>query len=126
MNCPKCRSIMESVRFGDIEVDRCTGCEGLWFDALEDRDLRKQKGSEALDTGDAATGAEHDSHGKIDCPRCGIRMVRMVDREQPHVWYESCADCHGSFFDAGEFRDLKKRTIAELFRRSRRGERPLD
>lgn len=125
MNCPKCRSTMDPVQFDGIEVDRCTGCEGLWFDALEDRDLRTRKGSEALDTGDAGIGAKHDSQGRIDCPRCGICMVRMVDREQPHVWYESCPRCHGSFFDAGEFRDLKTRSIAELFRRSRRGERPL-
>ena len=125
MNCPKCRAAMEIVEFDGIEVDRCTGCLGLWFDALEDRDLRGRKGSESLDTGDAAIGASHDGQGTIDCPRCARRMIRMVDREQPHVWYEACVICHGSFFDAGEFRDLKTRTIAELFRRSRRGERPL-
>ena len=125
MNCPKCQSSMESIQFEGTEVDRCTGCKGLWFDALEDRDLRKRKGSEALDTGAKETGAKQDTQGKINCPKCGTRMIRMVDREQPHVWYESCATCFGNFFDAGEFRDLKKKTIADLFRRARKGERPL-
>jgi len=116
---------MQPVRFGEIEVDRCTQCQGLWFDAHEDRDLRHRKGAEALDIGDAKVGAARDAEGKVDCPRCRTRMVRMVDREQPHVWYESCSVCHGTFFDAGEFRDLKDRTIADRFRRMRKGERPL-
>jgi Zn-finger nucleic acid-binding protein len=35
-------------------------------------------------------------------------MLRMVDAQQPHIWYETCEECGGSFFDAGEFRDLKR------------------
>lgn len=125
MNCPKCQSRMEQIGFEGIEVDRCTGCQGLWFDALEDRELRGRKGAEKIDTGSRKTGEKHDGNGKIRCPRDGAGMVRMVDREQPHIWYESCSACFGTFFDAGEFRDLKKRTIGDLFRRVRKGERPL-
>jgi Zn-finger nucleic acid-binding protein len=32
MNCPKGSAAMEIVGFDGIEVDRCTGCLGLWFD----------------------------------------------------------------------------------------------
>jgi Zn-finger nucleic acid-binding protein len=116
---------MEPVKYEGIEVDRCTGCQGMWFDALEDRELRAKKGSEKLDTGSGKTGARHDAKGKIRCPRDGAMMIRMVDRDQPHVWYESCSSCYGTFFDAGEFRDLKQRSIGDLFRRLRKGERPL-
>ena len=125
MTCPKCGSSMQPVTFEGIEVDRCTGCQGLWFDALEDRDLRAKKGAESIDVGSAATGAEHDAKGKIDCPRCGTRMVRMVDADQPHVWFEQCGVCHGRFFDAGEFRDVKNWSFADLFRHWRKGERPM-
>ena len=41
MNCPKCSAEFETVSFKDIEVDRCTGCKGLWFDMLEKDDLVK-------------------------------------------------------------------------------------
>ena len=125
MNCPKCKSPMEQVEFGGVEVDRCTGCQGLWFDAFEDRDLRRKPGSEKLDTGSAKVGEKRDVQGKINCPRDGASMIRMVDRDQPHVWYESCSVCYGVFLDAGEFRDLKQRSIGDLFRRLRKGERPL-
>src|SRR5687768_1888151 len=106
MNCPKCGKALKTVSFAGTEVEKCSSCGGLWFDALEDRDLRQTKGAaERLDTGDAAKGRKQDAQGKVDCPRCKARMIRMVDREQAHIWYENCPVCHGSFFDAGEFRD---------------------
>lgn len=46
MNCPKCSAEFETISFNDIEVDRCTGCKGLWFDVLKKDDLLKIKGSE--------------------------------------------------------------------------------
>jgi len=45
MNCPKCSAEFETISFNDIEVDRCTRCKGLWFDALKKDDLLKIKGS---------------------------------------------------------------------------------
>jgi Zn-finger nucleic acid-binding protein len=44
-------------------------------------------------------------------------MVRMVDPDQTHIWYERCSSCRGSFFDAGEFRDLSTHSIADFFKR---------
>ena len=43
-------------------------------------------------------------------------MIRMVDLDQPHIWYESCKVCKGVYFDAGEFKDFSKRTFADFFR----------
>ena len=52
MQCPKCAHDMEKMTYKDIEVDRCTLCKGLWFDALEHEALRDTPGSEAIDSGD--------------------------------------------------------------------------
>ena len=125
MNCPKCQSRMETVEYEKVEIDRCTSCGGLWFDAMEQQDLRNLKGAKKIDTGDKKVGAKRDKEGKIECPRCRARMIRMVDRTQAHIWFESCPVCYGSFLDAGEFRDLTTHTIADVFRRLRKGERPL-
>jgi hypothetical protein len=43
-------------------------------------------------------------------------MLRMVDVEQHHIWYESCAVCYGKWFDAGEFKDLQEESIVDFFR----------
>ena len=52
----------------------------------------------------------------IDCPHCSTPMLKMVDVRQPHIWYEGCPSCFGVFFDAGEFRDYKERTVIDFFR----------
>jgi uncharacterized protein len=120
MECPKCQARMEAVRFEDIEVDRCVRCGGLWFDVLEQEELRGRAGSEAIDTGPTWQAPMHDVQPRVFCPIDGALMIRMVDAAQPHIWVESCPVCRGTFFDAGEFTDFKERTIAELFRRGHR------
>ena len=51
-------------------------------------------------------------------------MIRMVDAQQSHLWFESCTSCYGVFFDAGEFRDFKNLNLVDrlrdLFRRERK------
>ncbi len=123
MDCPKCSHAMEQVVFGDIEVDRCTLCKGLWFDLLEHEQLKSMRGAEAIDIGDPEVGAIFNRDDRIHCPRCAGPMIRMVDAVQPHIWYESCGVCHGVFFDAGEFRDYKQRSPVDFFRRLRARER---
>lgn len=116
MNCPKCNGEFESVKFGTVEVERCLDCKGIWFDMLEKEDLVRMEGSEEIDIGSEQVGESHDSQRQIDCPKCAKRMIPMVDKDQFHIHYECCQQCFGSFFDAGEFRDLKDNTVIERFR----------
>jgi Zn-finger nucleic acid-binding protein len=116
VDCPKCNSPMEKVKYGSIEVDRCTTCKGIWFDLREHEHLKALSGSESIDTGSPEEGATHSKIGDIDCPVCHARMIRMVDVKQPHIWYESCPVCYGVFFDAGEFKDYKEETVQDFFK----------
>lgn len=116
MNCPKCKSVMKTISFEGIEVDRCVTCKGIWFDNMEHEDLKKMKGSESIDTGDFATGDEYNKIDDIDCPKCNVKMIKLVDPKQSHIWYESCHICSGVFFDAGEFTDFKEETIGDFFK----------
>ena len=116
MMCPKCISPMVKVTFGCIEVDRCTDCQGLFFDEFEKELLRKLNGADTLDIGDVKTGREFNKVDRINCPRCTSLMIRMVDLEQPHIWFEHCTVCGGSFFDAGEFKDFKEETLGDFFK----------
>ena len=113
MKCPKCNSDMEKVTYHHVEVDRCTHCKGIWFDMMEHEYLQVVKGSESIDTGDPEIGKEFNKIDLINCPTCQSRMIRMVDRKQSHIWYESCAVCNGLFFDAGEFTDFKEHTFID-------------
>ncbi len=119
LKCPKCNALMEQVQVEATQVDRCTGCRGLWFDALEDQDIRGTEAAETLDTAAASPrkGGEKGDKGTIECPRCAARMIRMVDRMGKRVQYEACPRCHGKFLDAGEFRALEPRSVKDTMRR---------
>jgi len=123
MNCPKCDCAMETVKYQGIEVDRCVNCQGIWFDMLEAEHLKKIEGSESIDIGDPQVGKGFNEIDRVECPKCCGPMLRMVDRTQPHIRYESCPVCYGVFFDAGEFADYKEETVLDFFRDLMAGER---
>ena len=116
MKCPKCSEEMERVTHSAIEVDRCRGCGGIWFEVLELERLAREEGSARIDTGDPDSGERFDSVDRIDCPVCHTPMIRMVDARQPHVRYEACKICSGVFLDAGEFTDLVDHTLVDRLR----------
>ncbi len=115
MQCPKCNSGMDEVTYGNLTVDRCTGCQGIWFDTGEAEALKERWMGEALDTGDPEVGKRWNEVDDIDCPICGTRMEKTSDPKQPHIWYEVCPE-HGMFLDAGEFTDYKYETLLDKFR----------
>jgi len=106
LQCPKCGQPMERLSQPEADVHRCTNCRGLWFGMRGDELLKER--AEAIDIGDAATGARYNAVDHITCPVCRAQwqLVRMVDPQQPHIWFESCMNCYGRFYDAGEFRDF--------------------
>ena len=106
---------MEEVSYGSLTLDRCTECQGIWFDSGEAEALKERWMGEALDTGDPDIGKRWNEVEDVDCPRCGVRMSKTSDPSQPHIWYEVCND-HGMFLDAGEFTDLKHETIGDWFK----------
>ena len=42
MKCPKCGMQLEEISFGDVRVDKCFSCDGLWLDKGE-LDLIREK-----------------------------------------------------------------------------------
>ncbi len=113
MQCPKCDSEFEAVTYASIGVDRCTNCRGIWFDILEKEDLVKIEGSESIDIEDEGPGKEYNQMQDINCPRCDVKMLAMIDKDQFHIKFESCPTCFGTFLDAGEFRDYSEHTVVE-------------
>ena len=123
MICPKCENKMEAVSYENHQVYKCTGCKGIWFDKRKHQVLKKLKGSEVIDDGSTELGKKYNKIDHIKCPECHSPMIRMVDAEQPHIWYEECAVCDGVFFDAGEFKDFKEHTLSDFFKDITAGER---
>jgi len=122
MRCPKCRSDMTQIDVQGTEVDRCNVCNGIWFDAGEIEVLRNKEAAAIIDIGNAKQGKNYNVIDQYRCPRCGGEMCRKVDEQQRHIWYETCTDCNGSFFDAGEFLDLSQLTVSDFFKKMNWGQ----
>lgn len=122
LKCPKCGHGMEEVTYGEVTIDRCSNCMGLWFDTGEADKLKSKWMGDALDLGNPSEGKRWDNVEDIACPRCGKDMEKTHDKQQKHIWYETCSE-HGMFMDAGEFTDYKHETLADRFRSLIKGAR---
>lgn len=123
MKCPKCDSEFEQLQTPLGDVERCLGCKGLWLDMLQDEDLKSI--AAGIDTGDPEVGKRYNTVDDINCPVCpNSRMLKMVDAQQPHIWFESCPTCFGRFYDAGEFTDLSEHTLGDFLKRLTAKARP--
>ena len=100
---------------GDVTIDRCIDCRGIWFDIGEAELLKNKWMSDYIDDGDPRVGKEHNQIRDINCPRCGREMTPLSDPVQTHIQYEACED-HGLYFDAGEFTDYKYETLMDILR----------
>ena len=107
MLCPVCKIPAIVVEYDDIELDYCTNCCGVWFDAgelellLESADLG---GSEAfLDSILAAADA---TEKKRRCPICNLKMKKSFVDGQDGKLIDICPDEHGIWFDGGELEHL--------------------
>ena len=121
MNCPACQLPLQEVAVGQVTVDRCTGCQGIWFDAMEKEQLMILPGAAGVldidciwEHNPPSVGALTEKPGGYkgaNCPRCQVKMETVWVRRQQNTGrgalvFEQCEQCHGSFFDAGEFSDL--------------------
>ncbi len=126
MRCPKCPGVLETHTYGrKITVHRCDHCHGLFCKPDVLLEMKREWMSEiVLDSGDAKIGRQYNELDNISCPDCAVPMDKVFDKHQTHIWYESCAQCEGMFFDAGEFSDLKYDTLMDRVRDFVKGRRP--
>ena len=105
MRCPVCKIPMIIVEHERIELDYCTKCLGVWFDAGElellterlslDKDLLPLHDIWALPEATVSEKARR-------CPICRKRMKKAHVGEESKVLLDICPSRHGIWFDSGE------------------------
>ena len=115
MQCPKCYGDMTTVLHGDVRVERCNRCCGMYFDQLTREDVRLVEDLVELDTGDEALGAEFNETVYVECPKCDRIMDQRLIEEPVYIRFEVCPTCHSGFLDAGEFRQYLAPTHRPYF-----------
>jgi Zn-finger nucleic acid-binding protein len=136
--CPACARPTQGLACGDVELDGCLGCGGVWFDdgevdalagELSDQDVA----SEALQAARAlaADAAEGRSAAYLDCPVCRQMMSRRNYQDVSGVVLQRC-DGHGAWLDhaavmrflglaaSGAMREIDRKALAARTQQERR------
>lgn len=105
INCPKCstETLVETPALGNIPLDVCPGCSGIWFDKGElEALLNKSQGGSLPNFNLIDPKAEG-----LECPRCKSKMTRggLAD---PLLLVDRCQSCGGVWLDPHELDVLKK------------------
>jgi Zn-finger nucleic acid-binding protein len=97
------------VEHENIELDYCTDCSGVWFDAgelellLESMEL--EGASLSLDSILTSPEAKS-SEKKRKCPICRQKMKKATVGHEPEVLIDACQRGDGLWFDKGEVGQL--------------------
>ena len=105
MDCPACKGVVVVVEYQRIELDYCTKCYGVWFDAGELALLTERLAlkSEALTMNEIVALPEKKAAEKARrCPICGKKMKKVTIGSAPEVLIDVCTRGHGVWFDGGE------------------------
>ena len=111
MICPVCKSDMIDVEHSRIELDYCTNCRGVWFDAEELELLLESMEFKNHDL--ALDDIWHSPEAKTPekkrrCPICGKKMKKAAIGKHPEVLIDVCPQGDGLWFDGGEVGQLIK------------------
>ena len=105
MRCPVCKDPMIIVEYQRIELDYCTRCLGVWFDAGELELLadRLSLDGDKLSLQDIwALPDAKVAEKPRKCQMCGKKMRKVHVGAEPQVLLDICPNRHGVWFDSGE------------------------
>lgn len=112
MICPVCKESMVILELSEVEIDYCTGCNGIWLDSgelellLEDSN-EKEKLLSTLNVDPA-----HPEKPNI-CPICYKKMEKVYVGNNKEVLIDRCVKGHGLWFDKGELNAVLEMGIGE-------------
>ncbi|MDP2808724.1 MAG: zf-TFIIB domain-containing protein [Rhodocyclaceae bacterium] len=109
-SCPSCRAPMSAHRFlrkltGEVELDLCFACQGIWFDEYESLQLAPAGVIELF----KLIHQHRDDQrlplaGALHCPRCKERLIQSQDRVRSGLFnYLRCVQRHGRFITFAQF-----------------------
>ena len=108
LTCVKCTSVLDKARVGDVEVDLCPSCGGLWLDhgEIERLGRGKPEDSTRLRIGARRHDGARSGVGHDDVVPGLPRPAQRMDLGPVHIEY--CGKCHGIFLDKGELDEAVK------------------
>ncbi len=125
-SCPSCRQPMLQKTFarqlhGEVELDFCFACQGIWFDDYESAQLTP---GGTLELFELIRQHQDDQRQALSdplrCPRCGDKLLHGLDvaRHGGQFNYHRCLQKHGRFTTFAQFMIekgfVRQLTVAEI------------
>lgn len=102
MQCPKCKTEMELWTQGQLEVDRCTACGGVFLDKGELEQVDNQNLGAVIDNANHDRKERSTEGALAHCHRCDVAMMPLTGADD--IEFDWCEKCEGMYFDAGELK----------------------
>jgi Zn-finger nucleic acid-binding protein len=105
--CPRCDRSLAASLVGDVVIDQCTHCRGVFLDHVAIQrvvtDRRQSRAEALLGALPKTITFERPPPGKmyIKCPVCKVVMNRKLFASGSGIIVDVCRT-HGTYFDAGE------------------------
>ncbi len=130
MICPVCKESMVILELSEVEIDYCTGCNGIWLDSGELELLLEDAEERAKLLTTLSTDLVH-KEKPYQCPICNKKMEKVYIGENKNVLIDRCIKGHGLWFDKGELKAVLELSadednkvlnlLKEMFENSARG-----
>ncbi len=93
-----------------IEIDRCTKCDGIWFDKGEYEKLSEMENGVGIESEKSKSDDEIIGENvEKKCPHCDVKLTEEL-MENKSIRFEKCETCEGIFLDGGEFAEAASAT----------------
>lgn len=105
--CPVCATLLSRRKIGDVEIDGCSGCGGIWLDDGELAAFARAPDllHRAADSVRATQTPIAPSRSGA-CPKDGAGLRPFEWPRFPGLKLDSCPTCRGVWFDSGELKAL--------------------
>jgi Zn-finger nucleic acid-binding protein len=108
--CPSCRQPMVQKTFerqllGEVELDLCFACQGIWFDEFESLQITPGGIIELFKLiHEHRDDQRLPLNAVLDCPRCHEHLLHVLDvAKGGHFNYHRCLQKHGRFTTFAQF-----------------------
>lgn len=108
MNCPSCTGVeLNEEPAGDMSIDRCPQCHGIWLDACELEHLLTRLPHPLLQSDRHFRPAASEGPRRT-CPHCKgtSYLIKLNSLIRPGTILDTCPVCFGVWLDAGELGQL--------------------
>jgi uncharacterized protein len=111
LHCPKCGSFLETRLIGEVEVDQCPICHGIW---LELGELPVLLGTASIPEGNGRGASVIADVIEGLCPHCGGlgNMIRIASIKRSDIVIDACPVCYGVWLDGGELSKLAEKSLS--------------